>query len=100
MRKQHLILGAALVFFMCGMGSCGNNKAKEMVTTESFGSFEGKDVFLYTITNKSGDFIKLSNYGATIVEISVPDRDGKRENVTFGYDSFDGYANGDLYFGK
>lgn len=100
MKREKLLLISAVAVTMFVMVSCGNNKAKEMVTTESFGSFEGKDVFLYTLTNKSGDFIKLSNYGAMIVEISVPDRDGKRENVTFGYDSFDGYANGDLYFGK
>lgn len=71
-----------------------------MVTTENFGSFNGKDVFLYTLTNKGGDVIKLTSYGAAIVEINVPDRDGKRENVTFGYDSLSGYLNGDLYFGK
>jgi aldose 1-epimerase len=44
--------------------------------------------------------LKLSNYGAVIVEIIVPDRDGRKQNVTFGYDNFDGYVNGDHYFGK
>ncbi len=71
-----------------------------MVTTQSFGSFDGKDVSLYTLTNKKGDVLKLSNYGAVIVEIIVPDRNGKKENVTLGYDNFDGYVNGDPYFGK
>ena len=85
---------------MLGMISCGNNKTKEMVTTQSFGSFDGKDVSLYTLTNKKGDVLKLSNYGAVIVEIIVPDRNGKKENVTLGYDNFDGYVNGDPYFGK
>jgi aldose 1-epimerase len=85
---------------MLGMISCGNNKTKEMVTTQSFGSFDGKDVSLYTLTNKKGDVLKLSNYGAVIVEIIVPDRNGKQENVTLGYDNLDGYINGDPYFGK
>jgi aldose 1-epimerase len=71
-----------------------------MVTTQSFGSFDGKDVSLYTLTNKKGDVLKLSNYGAVIVEIIVPDRNGKKENVTLGYDNLDGYVNGDPYFGK
>ncbi len=71
-----------------------------MVTTQSFGTFDGKEVSLYTLTNRKGDVIKLSNYGAGIVEIIVPDRKGKKENVTLGYDNFDGYANGDKYFGK
>jgi len=100
MQRHKLQFSATLVLVMLGMISCSNNKAKEMVTTQSFGSFDGKDVSLYTLTNKKGDVLKLSNYGAVIVEIIVPDRDGKRENVTFGYDNFEGYANGDLYFGK
>ncbi len=71
-----------------------------MVTTESFGSFDGKEVFLYTLTNRQGNVIKLTGYGAAIVEVSVLDRNGNRANVTFGYDSLEGYLNGDLYFGK
>ncbi len=100
MKREQIFLISAVAAAMIFMGSCGNNKAKEMVTTESFGSFEGKDIFLYTLTNKNGDFIRLTNYGAAIVEISVPDRNGKRENVTFGYDTFEGYVKGDPYFGK
>jgi aldose 1-epimerase len=100
MQRHKLVFSAALILVMLGMISCGNNKTKEMVTTQSFGSFDGKDVSLYTLTNKKGDVLKLSNYGAVIVEIIVPDRNGKKENVTLGYDNFDGYVNGDPYFGK
>jgi len=100
MQRHKYFFGAALALLMLGMISCGNNKTKEMVTTQHFGSFGGKDVSLYTLTNKKGDVLKLSNYGAVIVEIIVPDRNGKKENVTLGYDNFDGYVNGDPYFGK
>ena len=100
MQRHRYFFSAALALVMVGMISCGNNKTKEMVTTQSFGSFDGKDVSLYTLTNKKGDVLKLSNYGAVIVEIIVPDRNGKKENVTLGYDNFDGYVNGDPYFGK
>jgi aldose 1-epimerase len=100
MKREKLLTIAALAVVMVVMGSCGNNKAKEMVTTESFGSFDGKELFLYTLTNMQGNVIKLTGYGAAIVEISVPDRNGNRANVTFGYDSFEGYLSGDLYFGK
>lgn len=99
MRKQILFLGSVLILFMFGLSSCGN-KVKEMVTTENFGSFDGREVFLYTLTNKKGDVIKLTNYGAAIVEINVPDRNGQRANVTFGYENLDGYLAGDPYFGK
>jgi len=100
MKRERLILLTAMALAVIGLGSCGNNKAKEMVTTENFGSFEGKDVSLYTLKNKQGDVIKLTNYGAAIVEITVPDRDGNKANVTFGYDNLEGYLKGDLYFGK
>jgi aldose 1-epimerase len=94
-----LLLAAVAVFSFssCKQKSIKNNK---MVTSEKFGSFKGKDVFLYTLTNKKGDVIKLTNYGAAIAEIDVPDRNGLRENVTFGYDNIDGYIKGDPYFGK
>ncbi len=100
MQRHKYFFSVALALVMLGMISCGNNKTKEMVTTQSFGSFGGKDVSLYTLTNKKGDVLKLSNYGAVIVEIIVPDRNGRKENVTLGYDNFDGYVNGDPYFGK
>jgi aldose 1-epimerase len=100
MKRERLILLTAVALAVIGLGSCGNNKSKEMVTTENFGSFEGKDVSLYTLKNKQGDVIKLTNYGAAIVEVNVPDRDGNRANVTFGYDNLEGYLKGDPYFGK
>ncbi|HNX65800.1 MAG TPA: aldose epimerase family protein [Bacteroidales bacterium] len=94
-----LLLAAVAVFSFssCKQKSTKNNK---MITSENFGSFKGKDVFLYTLTNKKGDVVKLTNYGAAIVEISVPDRNGIHENVTFGYDNINGYTKGDPYFGK
>ena len=100
MREVKYLITAALSLVMIGMTSCGNNKAKEMVTTENFGSLEGTEVFLYTLTNANGDYIKLTGYGAAIVEISVPDRNGRRENVTLGYDNLEGYILGDPFFGK
>lgn len=71
-----------------------------MVTTQNFGTLNGKEVFQYTLKNKKGDILKLTNYGAAIVEVIVPDRNGRKENVAFGYDSLSGYLKGDPYFGK
>jgi aldose 1-epimerase len=95
-----IMLAAVAVF---SISACKQNKKvknNEMVTSEKFGSFKGKDVFLYTLTNKKGDIIKLTNYGASIAEVDIPDRNGIRENVAFGYDNLDGYLKGDPYFGK
>jgi aldose 1-epimerase len=71
-----------------------------MVNKELIGTFKGKEVYLFTLTNKPGNVIKLTNYGARITWIEVPDRNGIKENVTFGYDTFTGMVNGDPYFGS
>ena len=46
---------------------------------------EGGAIVLYTMTNRLGARVRLSNFGATIVSIEVPDRDGKLSDVTLGY---------------
>lgn len=48
-------------------------------------SSDGKDIFLYTLTNTSGASVSLSSVGAGIVSVNVPDRDGKLADVVLGY---------------
>lgn len=62
-------------------------------------SIEGKAVELYTLENKNGMKVEFTNFGATIVGIHVPDKNGKIENVALGYDSVSGYQLGTSYFG-
>jgi len=71
-----------------------------MIKKEIFGLNQDKDVFLFTLSNKSGKVLKLTNYGAKIVWIKVPDKEEKKDNITFGYDTFDETINGDPYFGS
>ncbi len=49
-------------------------------------SADGKQIFLYTVTNASGASVKLSSVGAGIVSITVPDKDGNMADVVIGYD--------------
>ena len=48
-------------------------------------SRDGKEIFLYTLENEKGAFVRLSSVGAGIVSIAVPDRDGKIADVVLGY---------------
>jgi aldose 1-epimerase len=48
---------------------------------------------LYTLKNDNGMTIKVTNYGAIITSISVPDRDGKFADVALGYNNVEGYIN-------
>ena len=49
----------------------------------------GKPVHLYTLTNKQGLIVKISNFGARLVQVLVPDRNGQLGDVTLGYDTLD-----------
>ena len=45
----------------------------------------GKEIYLYTLRNDSGAFVRLSSVGAGIVSICVPDKEGKLADVVLGY---------------
>ena len=56
------------------------------ITKERWGTApDGKEIFLYTLKNASGAYVQLSNIGAAIVSIVVPDKDGRLADVVIGY---------------
>ena len=62
------------------------------IEKKSFGKLKsGEDTTLYTITNKNGASVELSTFGATIVSIKVPDKNGKIIDVTQGYNNVTPY---------
>jgi len=63
------------------------------------GIFKGKRVSLYTLKNKQGMAVQLTNFGAKIVSIFVPDRAGNFVDVVQGYETLDEWLNGMPYFG-
>jgi len=60
---------------------------------------DGRQVDLYTCVNTHGLMLKITNYGAIVVELHTPDRDGKLANITLGFDQLDGYLGAHPYFG-
>lgn len=54
-------------------------------------ALNGEDIFLYVIGNKNGMYAEISNFGATIVGLYVPDKKGTIENVVMGYDKLSDY---------
>lgn len=61
---------------------------------------DGTKVELFTLTNAADNAIKLTNYGAILVSVEVPDRRGRRANVTMGYQDLTGYLTRHPYFGS
>ena len=45
----------------------------------------GKEIYLYTLENESGAYVQVSNVGAAIISVVVPDKDGKLADVALGY---------------
>ncbi|HBE40647.1 MAG TPA: galactose-1-epimerase, partial [Bacteroidales bacterium] len=96
MGNKCLLIPVTLFLISCGQ-SCKNNP---VIKKEIYGIHNGKEVYLLTLTNKSGNILKLTNFGAKITWIEVPDKNGNKDNVTFGYDTFEGTVKGDISFGS
>jgi aldose 1-epimerase len=76
--------------------AAGNAK----MTQQEFGkTADGRAASLYTLTNKHGVQVAITNFGGTVVSIKIPDRQGNFVDVTHGYDDVGGYAGGKAYFG-
>lgn len=63
------------------------------------GVVEGRAVDLYTLRNRQGMTVCVSNYGARIQQIAVPDRDGRMADVVLGFDSLDGVLHDGSWLG-
>jgi len=71
-----------------------------VVTSEPFGTADGKPVSLFTLKNKTGLIAKISNYGGTLVEMHVPDRNGNLADIVLGHDNLESYKTDSPYFGS
>lgn len=60
---------------------------------------DGKPIDLYTIHNKHGMTVRITNYGAKVEQILVPDRHGVFGDVAQGYDTIDGVMQGQASMG-
>jgi len=61
------------------------------IETQSFGNYQGEDVKVFSLKNENGMEVKITNYGATITSILVPNKDGEIQNIACGFDTLDGY---------
>jgi len=67
---------------------------------EPFGqTAEGQEVVLYSLTNSKGLRARITNFGATLISLHVPDRNGNLDDVVLGFDGLDGYMAQSAYIG-
>lgn len=69
------------------------------IKKELFGKYRECEVYKYTLTNTNGMSVVISNFGATILSINVPDKNGEDADVICGYDDLQSYVEADGYQG-
>ena len=91
-----LLASIALLFAAQLADSAGNLR----ITHRDFGATKaGKMTQLYTMTNEHGAEVSITDFGATVVSIKVPDRSGTLGDVVLGWDGVSGYEEGAQHFG-
>jgi aldose 1-epimerase len=91
---------ATLLISVLFLASCAKKEDKPSVKKESWGQADGKEISLYTLTNKNGMVVKITNYGSRVTSVVVPDKTGKFENVVLGFDSLSLYVGENPHFGS
>jgi aldose 1-epimerase len=109
-----LLIGFCLLLVSCGKKTTPEeetvqtdekNQMKEEpkmeILKQAFGILpNGQSVDLFVLTNTNGMSAQIMNYGATLVSLSVPDRNGNVADITLGCDSIQGYMTASPYFGS
>ena len=94
------MLSLSSVFLI--MPSCKQKSATgaQSIAKSDFGKLpDGRIVNLYTLTNKNGLVLKVTNYGGTVTALSVPDKKGTMADIVLGFDNLPDYQKATAYFG-
>lgn len=95
MKKRHLIfagIAATLGLSACTNGSEQSGLLSGLDPTAFDTIINEKPVKLYTLKNKNGMEVSITNYGGRVVSLVVPDKDGKPTDVVLGFDNIKQYA--------
>lgn len=105
MKINYSRLSAFIAVLFIAMLSCNNPKIideeiKKGISKINWSETDGKQVFLFTLTNNNGVQVKISNYGGTITSWEVPSSKNSNGNsIVLGFDSLSGYLAKPPYFG-
>jgi aldose 1-epimerase len=70
------------------------------IERRAFGKLaDGTAVDLYTLKNRNGLLVEITNYGGSVVSIRTPDRRGLMDDIVLGYSDPNGYVADQSYFG-
>lgn len=90
---------AALTISSCGSKPASDVTLSGLNPADFKTEVNNQPVDLYTLTNKAGMEVALTNFGARIVSIMVPDKEGTMRDVVLGFDNANDYVNVPSDFG-
>ena len=64
-----------------------------------WGQIGGRTAVHYSLATPEGMAIGITNFGAILTQVHVPDRDGQIADVALGFDRLDGYLSNPPYIG-
>src|SRR3954471_10454353 len=76
-----------------------NTNAQKGITQKDWGTTDGKQVHLFTLTNANGVQVSISDYGGTITSFIAPDKSGNKQSIVLGFNNLEGYLAKPPYFG-
>lgn len=106
---KNLLCHASFLLMTTSLIACSNNNtnttennsdstntdtamtSKTGISQADWGETDGKKVALFTLTNKNGVEVKITNYGAAVTSWITPDKSGNNSNIVLGFDSLSGY---------
>ena len=90
------LLSAAITLCLIAVVAC----AQAGVTKNSFGKTStGEEIDLYTLRNSNGFETQITNYGAIVVSLKTPDRNGRFDDIVLGFSDLESYLKPHPYFG-
>ena len=100
MKKHFLLAGFAALM----LAACNNKPASELTLSgldpvKFQTEVNNAQTALYTLKNKAGMEVCITNFGGRIVSVMVPDKNGKMQDVVLGFDSIADYINVPSDFG-
>lgn len=95
---KKLIVFFLIFSFMIACKSTTEEPHLPGVTEKNFGTADGKEVKLFTLSNGKME-VDISNYGGIVTAIRMPDKNGKIDDIVLGFDSLSEYLAGHPYFG-
>ena len=94
------ILPAILFFSAFVEAASGGEGGRAAVQSKLFGrSADGREVTLYELVNANGLRATVMDYGAILVALEVPNRNGKLADINLGFDDLDSYVKRNPLFG-